>query len=80
LVDEYNNMFNEIDSTAAVIEIRKIYSRAIDPRTDAFSACTHKHNLYLLKCLIEDLYEQLPEFPNQEKEWAQERLLEILKK
>jgi hypothetical protein len=34
----------------------------------------------MLKCLIEDIYKELPEFPQQEKEWEQARLLEILKK
>lgn len=68
------------DGIDAAREIHKLYSRAIDPCTDAFSACTHKHNLYLLKCLIEDLYKQLPEFPTQEKEWEQQRIMEILKK
>lgn len=50
-----------------------------DPLTNGFTACTCKQQLYLLKCLIEDLYRDLPEFPHQEKEWEQTRLMEILK-
>jgi hypothetical protein len=50
------------------------------PYTDGFTQCTCKHQLYLLKCLIEDLYKDLPDFPQQEKEWDQKRLMEILKK
>jgi hypothetical protein len=34
----------------------------------------------VLKCFIEDEYKLCPEFPEQEKEWEQVRLLEILKK
>jgi hypothetical protein len=33
----------------------------------------------MLKCLLDDVYKTLPEFPQQEKEWEQVRLLEILK-
>jgi hypothetical protein len=34
----------------------------------------------VLKCFIEDEYNSCPDFPEQEKEWEQVRLLEILKK
>jgi hypothetical protein len=50
------------------------------PYTDGFTQCTCKHQLYVLKCFIEDVYKTLPEFPEQEKEWEQTRLVEILKK
>jgi len=50
------------------------------PYTDAFTQCHCKHQLYLLKCFIEDQFKDLPEFPQQEKEWEQERLIEVLKK
>lgn len=60
--------------------IRKLYSTANNPSTDGFTQCACKHDLYLLKCLIEDMYKGLPEFPQQEKEWEQKRLMELLKK
>lgn len=60
--------------------IRKLYSVANNPQNDGFTQCHCKHQLYLLKCLIEDLYKDLPEFPQQEKEWEQDRLVQILKK
>lgn len=50
------------------------------PYTDGFTQCHCKHQLYLLKCFIEDQFNDLPEFPHQEKEWEQQRLIEVLKK
>lgn len=60
--------------------ITDIAKEAINPATDGFTQCTCKRQLYLLKCLIEDLYIQLPEFPHQEEEWEQERLIQLLKR
>lgn len=48
--------------------------------TDPFTQCHCKHQLFLLKCLIEDLYKKLPEFPEQEKEWEQSRMMDILQR
>ena len=60
--------------------INRLARAANDPHNDGFTQCSCKHDLYMLKCLIEDIYKELPEFPQQEKEWEQARLLEILKK
>jgi hypothetical protein len=46
---------------------------------DGWTASTCKHDLYLLKCWLEDRYNQLPIFVG-ESEWEQERLINILKK
>ena len=69
-----------IDGIEVARHIKHLASHAQDPRNDGFSQCTCKHELYLLKCLIEDLYKDLPEFPQQEKEWEQQRVMEILKR
>jgi len=53
---------------------------ASDPYSDGFTQCVYKRDLYVLKCFIEDQYNNCPEFPTQEKEWEQERLIEILKR
>ena len=74
------NVPDETDAIEAAREIRRLYSMAASPFTDGFTQCTCKHRLYLLKCLIEDLYNQCPEFPSQEKEWEQERLIQLLKR
>ena len=60
--------------------IRKLAADASSPYSDGFSACAYKHELYVLKCFIEDQYDRCPEFPEQEKEWEQVRLMEILKR
>jgi hypothetical protein len=70
-----------INDTVAVARfINDLARTANSPFIDGFTQCTCKHELYLLKCLIEDLYKDLPDFPQQEKEWEQKRLMEILKK
>jgi hypothetical protein len=74
------NIPDETDSIEAAREIRRLASLAMNPYTDGFTQCTCKRRLYLLKCLIEDLYKDLPEFPGQEKEWEQERLIQLLKR
>ena len=79
-MDEDNSFLNELDSIEAASEIRRLYSHATNPRNDGFTQCTCKHRLFLLKCLIEDLYKDCPEFPTQEKEWEQQRLMELLKR
>lgn len=69
------------DDTVAVARFIKDLARAANSsHVDGFTQCTCKHELYLLKCLIEDLYKDLPEFPQQEKEWEQKRLMELLKR
>ena len=68
------------DGIDAARYIRDLAGVARSPYTDGFTACSCKHQLYVLKCFIEDQYKTLPEFPQQEKEWEQKRLMEILKK
>ena len=49
------------------------------PHNDGWTASSCKHDLYQLKCLIDDLYNDLPKFAGEE-EWEQERLVQLLKK
>ena len=63
-----------------VSTIRKLARLASDPHSDGFTQCTYKHDLYILKCFIEDEYKRCPDFPEQEAEWEQVRLMEILKR
>lgn len=62
---------------------RWIISQAIgeicSPYNDGWTASACKHDLYLLKCWLEDRYDQLPWFAGEEK-WEQERIIETLKK
>lgn len=48
------------------------------PYNDGWTASACKHDLYLLKCWLEDQYEKLPRFSGEEK-WAQQRIIEKLK-
>ncbi len=73
--DEVKYVPHEVVST-----IRKLSRMASDPRSDGFTACTYKHDLYILKCFIEDEYKACPEFPQQEADWEKDRLMEILKR
>jgi hypothetical protein len=46
---------------------------------DGWTASACKKDLYQLKCLIDDLYQDLPKFSGEEL-WEQERIVEILKR
>ena len=48
------------------------------PYNDGWTSSSCKHELYLLKCWLEDEYNQLPNFVGEEK-WPQERLIDKLK-
>jgi hypothetical protein len=49
------------------------------PYNDGWTASACKHDLYLLKCWLEDRYNRLPTFVG-ESEWEQERIIATLKK
>ena len=79
---DYNsdNIPDELESINAARDIQSLYLYGISTQTDAFTSCTCKRRMFLLKCLIEDLYNDMPSFPEQEKQWEQQRLIDILKK
>jgi hypothetical protein len=59
-----------------------IYNLCIEissPYNDGWTASGCKHDLYLLKCFIEDRYSDLPTFSGEE-EWEQQRIIQKLKK
>lgn len=62
-----------------ISQLRSIHYQAVNPWNDGFTASGCKKDLFQLKCLIEDLYNDTPNFSNEE-EWYQERTLELLKK
>ena len=63
-----------------VSAIRELARNASSPYSDGFSACAYKHDLYVLKCFIEDQYNSCPTFTQQEAEWEKDRLMELLKR
>ena len=78
--DDSNNPNNILDGVDAARYIKNLADVCRSPYTDAFTQCHCKHQLYVLKCFVEDMYKDLPKFPQQEAEWEQQRLMELLKK
>lgn len=60
-------------------QLRSIHRQAASPYNDGFTAVGCKQDLFQLKCLIEDLYEDTPTFSGEEV-WHQQRTLDLLKK
>ena len=58
-------------------EIIRIGIEATSRYNDGFVQCGCKHDLYKLKCLIEDILKTCPEF-EEEKEWEKERIYDLL--
>lgn len=67
------------DVTDISNQLRRLYVEASSPYNDGWTASTCKYELYQLKCLIDDMYKQLPTFAGEE-EWGKERVVEILKR
>lgn len=65
-----------------VVQIKQslgaIMAEIHSPYNDGFTAMGCKHDLYVLKCFIEDHYNDLPKFVG-EDEWEQQRILKKLK-
>ena len=82
MIDDENINWTNSQYTVKDIasQIRELAVTANSPYSDGWTASGCKHQLYLLKCLIEDIYKDLPEFPEEEKEWEQERMMELLKR
>ena len=60
-------------------QLHRMAWEAQSPRNDGFTASSCKQELYQLKCLIDDIYKQLPVFAGEE-EWEKERVAELLKR
>lgn len=66
----------ELDAAYAVI--RRAVIEISSPYNDGFSSMYCKKDLWMLKCWLEDIYDQLPRFGD-EDEWEKERIVNILK-
>jgi hypothetical protein len=71
--------FQKPDIASAYSAIRTSMGEIRSPYNDGWTSSSCKKELYLLKCWLEDEYCELPTFVGEEL-WAQERLVEILKK
>jgi hypothetical protein len=71
--------FRKPDPDSAYSAIRKYIWEIRSPNNDGFTASDCKHELYMLKCWLEDEYAKLPTFVGEEQ-WEQDRIVEILKR
>ena len=71
--------FRKPDIDSAYSAIRKSLVEIHSPHNDGWTSSSCKRELYLLKCWLEDRYQELPTFVG-EAEWAQQRLIEVLKR
>ena len=54
-------------------------AEARSSHNDGWTASSCKHELYRVKCYLDDVYKQLPTFVG-EDEWEKERVAELLKR
>jgi hypothetical protein len=71
--------FSQPNIASAEAEIRRCIREIMDNRNDGWTQMSKKHQLYQLKCLLDDVYPTLPRFSGEEK-WEQQRLINLLKK
>lgn len=62
-----------------VQQIKSIHRQVNNGNNDGFTAFGCKKDLFIIKCIIEDLYSDTPTFSGEE-EWYQERTFNFLKK
>jgi hypothetical protein len=67
------------DSNHIISELRSAAVNAASSYNDGWTAMMCKHDLYQVKCWLDDVYPTLPKFSGEEK-WEQERVISILKK
>jgi hypothetical protein len=67
------------DVADIVRQLRSIHRQANSPYNDGFTGSGCKQDLYQLKCIIEDLYDDTPTFANEE-EWHRQRTMDLLAK
>ena len=71
--------FQKPDLHSAEMAIRKAVTEIRSPYNDGFTSAYLKLELYQLKCMLEDLYQDLPRFGDEET-WEKMRMVEVLRK
>jgi hypothetical protein len=71
--------FRQPNLHAAEQEIRRCVAEINSDYNDGWTQMACKHQLYQLKCLLDDVYSTLPRFAGEEA-WEQERLMTLLKR
>lgn len=67
------------DLVDVMTQLRYLMAEIRSPYNDGFTAAHCKHELYQLKCYIEDQYQDLPSF-YEEREWEQQTIIQKLQK
>lgn len=67
------------DADQVISLLRTLASEARSGYNDGWTASSCKHELYRVKCYLDDVYKQLPSFSD-EAEWEKERVAELLKR
>ena len=60
-------------------DIARCISEIRSPYNDGFTAMACKHDLFLLKSWLDDVYDDLPRFQG-EDQWQQQRMIDILRR
>ena len=68
------------DTHATILWLDRVVTEIKSPFNDGFSALELKRELFEFKCLLDDVYETLPDFGEDEVEWEKQRLYNKLKK
>jgi uncharacterized membrane protein len=67
------------DANSIISQLRALAAESGSPYNDGWTASRCKHELYRVKCYLDDVYKTLPKFTDEE-EWEKERVVELLKK
>jgi hypothetical protein len=72
--------FKQPEGADSIISrLRTLAVEANSAYNDGWTASSCKHELYRVKCYLDDVYKQLPGFSD-EAEWEKERVAELLKR
>jgi hypothetical protein len=70
--------FQQPDFDGVRNAIGKVLVEIASPYNDGWTSSSCKHDLYLLKCWLEDEYNRLPKFTGEER-WEADRVWNLLK-
>jgi len=71
--------FQKPDLPGARMAIGRCLGEIRSPYNDGWTSEACKHDLYLLKCWLDEEYDRLPKFPGEE-EWEKQRLIDLLRR
>jgi uncharacterized membrane protein len=69
----------QTDADSIISLLSTLAAEARSGYNDGWTASSCKHELYRVKCYLDDVYKQLPNFVG-EDEWEKDRVVELLKR